>query len=86
MRLAPQSIGAVSITGAILGVKLLQAAHVALMLPYRSVWSCRMAFTVVSLQAACAALLLLSQLDPHQAAANAVSLPPTQHGTQHTRA
>lgn len=74
MRMAPESLGAAAVTAAILGCKLLQAAHIALVLPYRSVWACRMAFVVVALQTACAALLLLSQRQPRQAKDNAVSV------------
>lgn len=72
--MAPESQGAVLLTATILGCKLLQALHMALVLPYRGVWACRMGFLIVCLQAACAGLLLMSQLDAQQAASNAVSM------------
>lgn len=71
--MAPESLGAIIFTSTILGCKLLQAAHIALWLPYRGVWACRLAFAIVAIQAGCAALLLLTQLDAEQAEKNAVS-------------
>lgn len=72
MGAAPQSPVALAITASIFAIKLLQAAHVAWVLPYRGIWVNRMALFTLAIEAACGALLLWSHLQPPRASENAV--------------
>lgn len=71
----PRSLSATVLTGVILVAKVLQAAHVLLATPYRSIAANRTTLFVLAMEAVCASLLVWSQLEPSRASFNAVRGP-----------